>query len=159
MTAQAITVGGEAVAVTRCQGCGGVLAESELVNKLDTTALAGWMQIEGVGQPNVMESKCPVDLARMERYHGESVPENLMVKRCGACGRWWFGGNTLARLKLAQDAKVNYLKWWGSGSGVSGLVLPVVVLMVLLLGVWVGVRMIRDKQSPVKALEELLPWR
>lgn len=159
MTAQAVTVAGQTLAVTRCQSCGGVLAEGVLINKLDAAALTAWMQVEGVGQTVSGESKCPMDATRMERYRGESVPENLTVKRCGACGRWWFGGNTLVKYKQAQEAKVKYVRWWGNGTGVAGLVLPVVVLILLLVGVWIGVRVIRDRQSPIKALEELLLWR
>jgi hypothetical protein len=145
--------------VLRCMRCGGVFGLAETINLITNDDVTGWAHIVGVGRLASYEGRCPIDKAMLVKYEGESVPEGLLVKKCEGCGRWWFPGNNLIKYKEAQGVKLNYYRLWGMPFDLKGLVLPIAVVVMLLIGVWVGVRLLRERQVPIKALEQQWLWR
>lgn len=100
---------------------------------------------------------CPVDGLPLIRYAGESVPASLAVKRCGRCGKWWFPGDSLFEYKPAQEAKIKYFQLWGLVADMRSLLLPIVAIMVLAIGIWVGLDLIRSQQRElIKAVEKVI---
>lgn len=89
---------------------------------------------------------CPQDGIILQRYTGDSIPRNLVAKRCVRCGKWWFPSDTFFDYKPAAEAKVNYFRQWGVAADMGNLILPIVSVAVLLTGVSVGVGLVRVRQ-------------
>lgn len=141
----------------RCGKCGGFWVDSWAVNRISGQTLAAWRRISipveilqgGTGV-------CPLDGLPLTRYAGESVPTSLAVKRCGRCGKWWFGGDSLFNYKPAQEAKVKYFQLWGLAADVSSLLLPIVAVIILALGIWMGLNLVQSQQRElIKAVEKI----
>ncbi len=142
----------------RCFKCGGFWVDSWAVNRLTGQSLAIWRPVVaplealrgGTGQ-------CPLDRLPLKLYRGESVPANLQVKRCDRCGKWWFGANSLLDFKPAQESKVKYFQMWGLAAEVGNLLLPIVAVIILALGVWLGLNLVRSQQRElIKAVEKVI---
>lgn len=119
-----------------------------VANRLNAKMLDRWTKLSvDPGWLNLGDNSCPVDGTKLERHTGESVPPNLVVKRCGRCGRWWFPADSLLEFKPAQEAKLNYFKLWGMTADVSALLLPVLGAAVVLTGMVAGVRLVRQRQQ------------
>ena len=118
-----------------------------VVNRIKANMLVKWMKVApDAGWLNQGDNACPVDNTQLERYRGENVPPNLVVKRCERCGRWWFPTDTLLEFKPAQEAKVNYFKLWGMMTDLSAMLLPTLGVAVVLAGVVVGGRVVQERQ-------------
>lgn len=141
----------------RCFKCGGFWVDSWAVNRISGPTLSAWRRISApVEVLRVGGGVCPLDGLPLKRYVGENVPPQLLVKRCDRCGKWWFGGDSLFSYKPAQEAKVKYFQLWGLTSDVNNLLLPVVVVVILALGIWVGLDLIRSQQRElIKAVESV----
>ena len=132
----------------RCFKCGGFWVDGWVVNRLNASMLAKWMKVVvDSGWLNLGDNSCPVDSTKLVRFRGESVPTNMVVKRCERCGRWWFPTDTLLEFKPAQEAKVNYFKLWGMITDVSALLLPALGVVIVLVGVVVGGRVVQERQQ------------
>ncbi len=133
----------------RCSRCGGWWVEHNFVNEVSYVALlkfprsgidSRWMSSKG--------SSCPIDNTPMTTYHGEAVPENVSAKRCPRCNWWWFPTDDFYRYKEAFEAKINYMRLWGSRANVTGLMLPLAMIVVLLAGLVIGLYLV-DRQQKV----------
>lgn len=78
----------------------------------------------------------------LTRFRSESVPENVEIKRCIRCGKWWFPRDNLFEYKPAVEAKLRYFQLWGKTIDFEAVALPILVLVILLLGLYVGVKLI-----------------
>lgn len=132
----------------RCFKCGGFWVDGWVVNRLETRTLQRWSKLDiDPGFLSFGTNVCPVDGSALNRFKGESVPANMVVKRCDRCGRWWFPMDTLLNFKPAQEAKINYFKLWGLTTDVSSMVLPVLGILITLIGTVVGVRLLAMRQQ------------
>lgn len=141
----------------RCYNCGGFWIEGFLVNRLDSRQLDKWPPVTLGGTKQLGTGVCPADgRTHLERYTGESVPADVVVKRCRRCGWWWFGGNSLFEFKPAQEAKVKYFKLWRLAGDVSTFWLPVLAVIILAVGLAVGVELVRTRQQEIiRAVEQI----
>ena len=127
----------------RCSRCGGFWIDSWAVNRLEGRWLATMRRISidplwlkgGKGE-------CPQDGLMLTRFRSESVPENVEIKRCIRCGKWWFPRDNLFEYKQAVEAKLRYFQLWGKTIDFEAVALPILVLVILLLGLYVGVKLI-----------------
>src|SRR3989344_912795 len=86
----------------RCFKCGGFWVDGWVVNRLEAKNLHKWSKLEiDPGFLSFGTGVCPVDATTLNRFKGESVPANMLVKRCDRCGRWWFPMDTLLNFKPA----------------------------------------------------------
>ncbi|OGC92644.1 hypothetical protein A2899_01250 [Candidatus Amesbacteria bacterium RIFCSPLOWO2_01_FULL_49_25] len=128
----------------RCFRCGGFWADGWVINRLDSKILQKWKPVEvDPGWLNLGSNVCPVDGTQLVRYTGEIIPDNMTVKRCERCGRWWFPTDSLLRYKPAQEAKVNYYRQWGKAADVGSLALPALVLLIVLAGLATVVSLVK----------------
>lgn len=142
----------------RCFKCGGFWIDSWAVNRLNNQSLSAWRRISA---PTELLKKgtgiCPQDGLPLKRYAGENVPANILVKRCDRCGKWWFGGDALFDFKPAQEAKVKYFQLWGLAADVGSLLLPIITVIVLAVGVWIGLELIKSQQRGIiEAFDRLI---
>lgn len=132
----------------RCFKCGGFFVDGWVVNSVTNHQLAKWVPLKmeefWLNQGN---NACPVDGVQLMRYQGESVPSNMVVKKCDRCGRWWFPTDSLLSYKPAVEAKLNYFKLWGLTADVASLALPVLGIVLVLLGTVVGTKLIQQRQG------------
>ncbi len=135
----------DASASFRCNRCGGFWMRGDVINNMSVVKL-GTLPKMAKGPRMGGEVNCPVHGLRMPKYEGDSVPGDVDAKRCVVCGWWWFGGNSLFDFKPAQEAKMAYFRYWGSRSQVTGLLLPMAVLVVLLAGLTVTLYLISYQQ-------------
>ena len=132
----------------RCFKCGGFFVDGWVVNAVTDRQLAKWVPLKmDEWWLNQGTNACPVDGAQLVRYQGESVPPNIVIKRCDRCGRWWFPTDSLLSYKPAQEAKLNYFKLWGLTADVASLALPALGIVLVLLGTVVGMRLIQQRQG------------
>jgi len=132
----------------RCFKCGGFFVDGWVVNAVTDRQLAKWVPLKmDEWWLNQGTNACPVDGAQLVRYQGESVPPNIVIKRCDRCGRWWFPTDSLLSYKPAQEAKLNYFKLWGLTADVASLALPALGIVLVLLGTVVGTRLIQQRQG------------
>ncbi len=139
---------GEANQSYRCYRCGGFWIEPWLANRVSTKTLDKWPQT-GMAQnwAGNGSDECPVHTGtKLQRFIGESVPQDLTIKKCRDCGWFWFPGNSLFSFKPAQEAKVNYYRLWNLPPAVGGLMLPVAVLLVLIGGGAVALQLVKTQQ-------------
>jgi hypothetical protein len=141
-------INGEAKDSYRCYRCGGFWLESWLANRVNSKVLDKWPNVGGAhGVANNGNDSCPVHPhMKLDRYEGDSVPQNLTVKRCRLCNWWWFPHNTIFQFKPAQEAKVHYYRLWGMPADLKGLMLPVLSLLVLVSGGVVALQLVRQQQ-------------
>jgi|SRR3989344_3036430 len=141
----------------RCLRCGGFWLDSWTVNRLTGEALVTFLPVVPIGYVKTGNGTCPLDGLPLKKYIGESVPSNILVKRCDRCGKWWFSGNSLFDYKPAQEAKIKYFNLWGIASDVSSLLLPIAVIIVLAVGIWIGLDLIKSQQREIiKAVEKVV---
>lgn len=142
----------------RCGKCGGFWIDSWAVNRLSNQTLAVWRRISTpVEALRGGTGVCPADGLPLKRYTGENVPPQLLVKRCERCGKWWFPSDFLFDYKPAQEAKIKYFNLWGIASDISNLLLPIVVIIVLAIGIWVGLDLVKSQQRElIKAVEKVI---
>jgi len=133
----------------RCYRCGGFFIDSWSANRITSKELMTWRRIS-IDPVWLSGGKgvCPLDKSHLQRYIGESVPQNVLVQRCPRCGKWWFTGDGLFKYKPAAEAKLNYFRLWGITSDLKGLALPIVGVVMLVLGTALGVSMVRTTQDP-----------
>ncbi len=139
---------GEASQSYRCYRCGGFWIEPWLANRVQAKFLDKWPQT-GIARAwsGHGSDECPLHVGtKLDRYTGESVPRDLVVKRCRQCRWWWFPANTIFAFKPAQEAKVNYYRLWGLPPDLSGMLLPVAGLIILIAGAAVAVKLVRQQQ-------------
>jgi len=148
LTPVPLGLNGEVNQSFRCYRCGGFWLESWLANRVKSKLLDKWPQsgitrsVAGNGS-----DECPLHVGTtLERFRGDSVPADMVVKKCRQCNWWWFPGNTLFEFKPAQEAKINYHRLWNLPSTVGGLMLPLVALVVLLAGGVIAVTLVRQQQ-------------
>jgi hypothetical protein len=140
-------INGEVNKSFRCYNCGGFWIDGWLANRINSKALDKWPQKLEHNKAFGGTDTCPLHKeVRLERYEGESVPENLKVFTCPVCHWWWFPENTLFEYKPAQEAKVNYYKSWGMPADLKGLMLPLMALLVLIGGGVVTLRLVKEQQ-------------
>lgn len=136
----------------RCFRCGGFFMDGWVVNSVNSQRLAKWVPLKmDEWWLNQGTNACPVDGVQLVRYQGESVPGNMVIKRCDRCGRWWFPTDSLLSYKPAVDAKLNYFKLWGLTADIASLALPALGVVLALLGTVVGTKLIQQRQ--VSAVE------
>lgn len=142
----------------RCFKCGGFWVDSWSVNRLTNQSLIPWRRISApVDAFKTGRGNCPLDGLPLKQFSGESVPHHIVVKRCDRCGKWWFGGDSLFDFKPAQEAKVKYFQLWGLPAEVTNVLLPVVAVIILAIGIWIGLELIKSQQRPlIEAFEELI---
>ncbi len=142
----------------RCFKCGGFWLDSWAVNRLTSQSLVPWRRISApVDSLREGRGMCPLDGLPLKRYTGESVPQQIIVKRCDRCGKWWFGGDSLFEFKPAQEIKIRYFQMWGLPAQVTNILLPVVAVIILALGIYLGMKLARSRQLPlIKAVERVI---
>ena len=142
-----VTLGGGSQAF-RCFKCGGFWLDSWAVNRITSESLAVWRRI-GIDSKWLTHGKnaCPQDGLQLEVHRGESIPPNMVVKRCARCGKWWFPGDTLFEYKPALEAKVNYQRLWGISSNLASMALPVLGMAILVTGIITGIAAVRQRQQ------------
>lgn len=139
---------GEANQSYRCYRCGGFWIEGWLANRVSTKTLDKWPQT-GVTRAWAGNGtdECPVHVGmELQRFTGDSVPSDMVVKKCRQCGWFWFPGNTIFSFKPAQEAKINYYRLWNLPPSSAGLMLPIAALLVLIGGGAVAIKLVRDQQ-------------
>lgn len=144
-------INGEANQSYRCYRCGGFWIDGWLANRINSKMLDKWPNVGGMhGVANNGTDSCPVHPhMKLDRYVGDSVPQNLVVKRCSLCKWWWFPHNNIFQFKPAQEAKLNYYRAWGMPADLRGLMLPVLSLLVLVSGGVVAVQLVRQQQTAI----------
>lgn len=148
LTPVPLGVNGEANQSYRCYRCGGFWLEGWLANRVSTKTLDKWPQT-GIARAWAGNGtdECPTHVGmQLQRFIGESVPADMVVKRCRQCGWFWFPGNTLFSFKPAQEAKTNYYRLWNLPPSTAGLMLPIAALVVLIGGGLVAIKLVRDQQ-------------
>ncbi|MBI2008044.1 hypothetical protein HYS82_00080, partial [Candidatus Amesbacteria bacterium] len=141
----------------RCFRCGGFFADGWVVNAVTNRQLAKWTAVKmEEGWLNQGTNVCPVDGVQLVRYQGESVPGNVVIKRCDRCGRWWFPTDSLLAYKPAVEAKLNYFKLWGLTADVASLALPALGIVLVLLGTAVGTKLIQQRQASAVAAQTIV---
>lgn len=142
----------------RCFKCGGFWVDSWSVNRLTNQSLTPWRRISA--STDLLrggKGVCPLDGLPLQRFSGESVPHHIIVKRCGRCGKWWFGGDSLFEYKPAQEVKVKYFQLWGLPADVANILLPVVAVIVLAVGIFLGMKLVQSQQRElIKAVEKVI---
>jgi len=119
-----------------------------VVNSVTNQQLAKWASLKmDEFWLNQGTNVCPVDGTQLVRYQGESIPGNIVIKRCDRCGRWWFPTDSLLSYKPAVEAKLNYFKLWGLTADVASLALPALGIVLVLLGTVVGTKLIQQRQQ------------
>lgn len=134
--------------VYRCFKCGGFWIDSWTANRLTSKTLSSWRRI-GVDKVWITggNGMCPQDGLLLQRYRGESIPNNLTVSRCIRCGKWWFPGDTLFSYKPAAEAKINYFSRWGLTGDLSGLALPIISITVMIMTLGMAINYSRIRQQ------------
>lgn len=132
----------------RCSRCGGWWVEPELVNKSSYVSLLRFPRL-GIDSRWITSKggKCPLDNSELVVYRGEAMPDEVTAKRCASCGWWWFPTDDFYRYKEAAEAKLNYARLWGSRANVTGLALPLAIVAILVVGLGVGVYVVRTRQQ------------
>lgn len=148
LTPVPLGLNGEANQSYRCYRCGGFWLDGWLANRVKSRMLDKWPQT-GVGRAWAGNGtdECPLHVGtKLERYRGDSVPLDMVVKKCHQCGWWWFPGNTIFEFKPAQEAKINYHRLWNLPASSGGLMLPIAALVVLLAGAVIATRLVSQQQ-------------
>ena len=141
----------------RCGRCGGFWIDSWTVNRITDKNLSSWRRIS-IDQMWLRGGKglCPLDGIILKRYIGEGVPQQMEVLRCVRCGKWWFPRDSMYEYKQAAEAKGNYYRLWGLKGDMESLALPILGLIVLLMGLFTGVRLILEHPEILtRAMEAL----
>lgn len=148
LTPVPLGVNGEANQSYRCYRCGGFWLEGWLANRISTKTLDKWPQT-GIARSWAGNGtdECPTHVGmQLQRFIGDSVPADMVVKRCRQCGWFWFPGNTLFSFKPAQEAKTTYYRLWNLPPAAAGLMLPIAALVILIGGGVVAIKLVRDQQ-------------
>jgi len=144
----------------RCNRCGGFGLDSWTANRIEGSMLKNMRRIS-IDPVWLKGGKgiCPLDKTYLTRYMGESIPEDVTVYRCIRCGKWWWPGDSLFRYKPAAEAKLRYYKLWGLKGDLQTLAIPILVLIILLCGLYVGVNLVAVFPEVIARAREIIDAR
>lgn len=145
--------------VDTCEACGGVYFDRGEVNRIPRDEAAKLIHENPHLNPDVKKGShhCPKCGASLERYWGESVPNDVYVLRCPACHGAWFQEQDLQKFKKAQETKIEYFKTWKIPlPSLSSVMLPVALFIVLSGTLWITVDQVQENQELRTFAREIL---
>lgn len=158
-TKQVQTSSSGTISVDTCDACGGVYFDRGEVNRIPKGVAAKLVHEPHAKQVNSKKGKhhCPKCGSDLERYWGESVPNDVYVLRCPACHGAWFQEQELVKFKKAQAAKIDFFKTWKIPlPSLSSVMLPISLFVLLSGTMWIALDQIQENQDLRSFAREIL---
>jgi Zn-finger nucleic acid-binding protein len=125
------------ITIDYCFSCGGYWCDHWEANDIsyeDFLKLSQKLPVFLKDFPYGGGGKCPHCYIALDTLRAESIPVNLTVKFCSQCKGNWFPQGEFKNFKIAQKAKLDYLKTWHIPlNSIYQVLLP--IFIVLLVGI------------------------
>ncbi|MBI2616599.1 zf-TFIIB domain-containing protein [Candidatus Gottesmanbacteria bacterium] len=137
------TLGGIKFSVDHCGYCGGTWFDPFEINRVPYHEVVRLAKLTVLPKHAPIPPRtllCPRDHTKLERFHSESLPTNVIIFRCHKCHGYWATQKSLEILKETEEKREDrFSKKRGFYKSVSAILWPASFLVLLLIASFVTI--------------------